>query len=362
MRTSTYNQEEVSQYIEEARSQIEKTAQMNEQVMKSISNGEMLDKLGDNDIDIQTAVLSDIKRQEEAMAGNVSVLIVNLDNITKGFGDQFEEMQVKTFSEKLVGFFSDSKSEEMQEDRIKASSIEDQLQNLIVKSETLTKILKTQLEVLETQKVKVTKALENAMEERKRVSVISKDLETKRDALEQPILDLIEKIQETTEEVERTALEKEYQTLVNEQNDIIADIQVNMTESQSHEKYVKMHQTILDSISNQISTQKALIQKLIVDTQNRVIAYEATAKSLKTAKIQQTAHKVNDIGGEVDTALTKTAAIIGSASQNDLMKMLEAHPGYMAAQEEIQRQKALADESFYRRFDKAREQQESGNY
>ncbi len=76
-----------------------------------------------------------------------------------------------------------------------------------------------------------------------------------------------------------------------------------------------MFQTFVDSLNNQIAAQKTLINKLTIDTEQRIVLYKALEDSLKTAAQQDVAHKINTLGSKVDTAAEETMAGIGAAAQ-----------------------------------------------
>lgn len=334
--------------IQEAEIEIKKQQSLNNEVDKVIEDMKV-GKLG-IDINIEEAKLEDVQRQKIVMEGNVANLIVSLDKITNQFGTQFNGMKEKTMTEKIVGLFSSSKAIAMREDRIKATDIEGQLKELIKESNFLLTILKEQLSTLEHQKSKILNGLDVSLKSREEKVILLKQLKVDIESLDPKIIELNDKISIQTDAEARVKLEIEKQQLINQQNEMIKDQDVALAESQSHEKYIKMYQTFADSIENQIATQKVLVNKLENDTKNRIILYEATSKSLLTAQQQDTAYRLNDIGMEVDTETTKTMAIIGVAANNAVAGMFEKHSDYMQDQEKIQKDKAKADEMFFRRM------------
>lgn len=346
--------------IKEAEAVIKKQQEFNQTVVENV------EKLSTGNLgaglDIEQATLSDIQNQEKAMQSNVANLIVNLDKITNSFGSSFNEMKEHTMSEKFVGFFSKNKSTAMREDRIKGSDIESQLQELISESNMLLTMLQQQAEVLMDQKTKIQNGLKDALEQRISVTKELADTEGAIAKLDIPIMDVEERISTETEASNRSVLEKEKQELINQQNELIKNQDVLVAKAQSYEKYVKMYQTYADSLENQIATQKVLINKLRTDTDNRIILYEATAKSLVTAQQQDTAHKLNDIGMAVDSETTATMALIGAAANTAVAKMFEEHSAHMKTQGEIQEAKKRADEVFFRRMNNVLEAHNKGEY
>ena len=132
--------------------------------------------------------------------------------------------------------------------------------------------------------------------------------------------------------------------------------------SQTLERYTSMFQTFVDSLNNQIAAQNTLINKLSIDTEQRVVLYKSLEDSLKTAAQQEVAHQINTLGSKVDTAAEETMAGIGAAAQSHIADLLELHEKNMLSTEEIHRRKKLADDAFARRFAEVLEKHETANY
>ena len=106
------------------------------------------------EIDIENATLEDVHAHTEVMNANIAELIMGLDDVTSGFSRDFDEMRNKTGWESFVGIFSRGKSDSMRQERVRAANIDDKLQDLISKSDTIVKLLQNQLSLLEEQKTK----------------------------------------------------------------------------------------------------------------------------------------------------------------------------------------------------------------
>ncbi|TGV50790.1 hypothetical protein EN792_077925, partial [Mesorhizobium sp. M00.F.Ca.ET.149.01.1.1] len=94
-----------------------------------------------------------------------------------------------------------------------------------------------------------------------------------------------------------------------------------------------------------IAAQSTLINKLTIDTEQRIVLYKALEDSLKTAAQQDVAHKINTLGSQVDNTAEETMAGIGAASQKHIGDLLEMHEKNMVASADIQRRKKLADDA-----------------
>ncbi len=348
--------------METVKSQIEQNRQRQKKVTSVLQSGES--KVGELGVglDIENAELEDVQLQQEAMNGNIAELIVELDEVTAGFGKQFDTMRSKTMGEKLIGFLSSHKSESMRASRIRNTNIDSKLADLIGKSNVIIGLLQEQLKELETQQVKVSDNLSVVLAQRG--DVVS-ELEQIRNQLQQmdpEIIRLENKISMEADAAKRTELESELQNINETHNELVQQEQVKLALSQTLEKYIKMGQTFVDSLQNQVATQMVLVDKLQTDTEQRVLLYDALNKSLKTAQQQDVAHRINDIGSAVDNEAQTTMAHIGAATNQRIAEMLEAHEGNMAFSQMVQEQKAKADERFARRFATVMERHDRANY
>lgn len=313
-------------------------------------------------IDIENATLDDVHAQTDAMNANIAELIMGLDDVTAGFQQDFDEMRSKTGMEKLIGIFSKGKAESMRQERMRTASIDDKLQDLISKSNVIQKLLEGQLAVLEDQKIKVESNLSETLTERETtVSALEK---TRADvlALDPKIIALENKISVEQDAAARTALESELAELNSRYNELVQQEQVQLAKSQTLERYIEKGKTWLDSLQNQSATQMVLINKLMTDTRQRVVLYDALTKSLKTAQQQDVAHRINEIGVQTDKEAQQAMAAIGAATNSRMADMLESHEDHMVFARKVLEEKAKADERFMRRFRKIVEKHDKNAY
>ena len=271
-------------------------------------------------VDIENATLEDVHAHAEVLNANIAELIMGLDDVTAGFSREFEELRSKTGWESFVGIFSPGKSESLRQERMRTASIDDKLQDLIAKSDTITRLLQSQRDVLTTQRAQVETNLTETLDERERTVGELEALRAEIRALDPKIIDLENRISVEQDAAARTRLETE------------------------------------------LSTQTVLINKLQTDTRQRVVLYDALSKSLKTAQQQDVAHRINEIGTETDKQAQQAMAQIGAATNAKMADMLEAHEGHMVFAREVLEAKAKADERFARRFQKIVEKHDKNLY
>ncbi|MAZ16847.1 MAG: hypothetical protein CL535_11035 [Ahrensia sp.] len=350
--------------------EIEKTKQVVEEMRSKIEqSGTVLDrfaqadqKIGEADFDIENARIQDVLRQQKVMEGNIADLIIGLEDATNVFGSEFESMKSYTGFEKLIGMFSKQRMQRMRSERVRNMSLAGNLQELLAKSDTIVGILTAQKEILDTRYKTSEESLRTVIERRKTTMAELEATQKRIEELNPALMDIENKIAATTNQKDRTDLESQRSQLATDYNQAQAKEQELLAASQTLERYTSMFQTFVDSLNNQIAAQNTLINKLTIDTEQRIVLYKALEDSLKTAAQQDVAHKINTLGSQVDTAAETTMAGIGAAAQRHIADLLEMHEKNMVATQDIQRRKKLADEAFARRFDEVMKQHDAGTY
>lgn len=316
----------------------------------------------DADIDIENATLDDVHAHTDVMNANIAELIMGLDDVTAAFSKDFDEMRSKTGWESFVGVFSDAKSESLRQERMRTASIDDKLQDLIAKSDVIVTLLEGQLSLLNEQKVKVETNLVSTLDEREMTVGELEALRAEILGMDPKIIELENKISVEQDAAARTKLETDLAELNNQYNQMVQEEQVKLAKSQTLERYIEKGKTWVDSLQNQAATQMVLINKLQTDTKQRVVLYDALSKSLKTAQQQDVAHRINEIGVKTDQEAQTAMASIGTATNQKMADMLEAHEGHMVFARDVLEAKAKADERFARRFAKIVEKHDKNLY
>jgi hypothetical protein len=301
-------------------------------------------------LDVENATLEDVHKHTDLMNANIAELIMGLDDVTAGFSAEFNEMRTKTGMESFIGIFSSAKAESMRQERMRAATVDDKLQDLISKSDVIVKLLQGQLDLLNTQKTRVEGNLAGTLTEREETVGALEAVRAEVAALDPRLIELENKIAVEQDAAARTKLETELATLNAKHNALVQDEQVKLAKSQTLERYIEKGKTWVDSLQNQAATQLVLINKLQTDTKQRVVLYDALTSSLKTAQQQDVAHRINEIGVKTDQEAQTAMAAIGAATNDKMADMLEAHEGHMVFARQILEQKAKADERFARRF------------
>lgn len=313
-------------------------------------------------LDVANATLADVQAHTDAMNANIAELIMGLDDVTTGFSKDFDELRNKTGWEKVVGIFASGKSEAMRQERLRSASIDDKLQDLISKSDTITRLLEGQLTLLNEQKDKVEANLSQTLTEREETVATLESLRERITAMDPKLIELENKVAATTDASERTKYETELANSNKEHNALVQEEQVAIAKSQTLERYIEAGKTWVDSLQNQAATQMVLINKLQTDTRQRVVLYDALTKSLKTAQQQDVAHRINEIGVKTDQEAQAAMAAIGTATNDRMADMMESHEDHMVFARSVLEEKAKADERFARRFSEIVEKHDRNLY
>lgn len=350
--------------------EIEKTKQAVEDMQSKINqSSNVLDRLaqadatvGDADFDIENARIQDVLNQQKVMEANIADLIIGLEDATNVFGQEFESMKSHTTWESIVGLFSKQRMQRMRSERVRNMSLAGNLQELLTKSDTIVGILEGQRKILDERYESSETSLRQVLERRTATMEELEKTQKRIEELNPMLLDIENRIVASTNQKERSELEGERSELATEYNEMQAREQTLLAESQTLERYTSMFQTFVDSLNNQKAAQSTLINKLTIDTEQRIVLYKALEDSLKTAAQQDVAHKINTLGSQVDTAAETTMAGIGAAAQSHIADLLEMHEKNMGATQDIQRRKKLADEAFARRFDEVLARHNAADY
>ncbi len=355
--------------LQEFDSEIEKARQTVEDMQGKLDQSAVVldeyaktESIGEADFDIENARIQDILRQQKVMEGNIADLIIGLEDATNVFGAEFESMKSYSGWEKFIGVFSKQKMQRMRSDRVRNMSLAGNLQELLSKSDKIVGILKSQKDALDLRYKSSETSLKKVIGRRKSTMDTLEATQNRIEELNPLLLDIENQIAASTDQKQRADLEGKRSELATEYNLQQAKEQELLAESQTLERYTSMFQTFVDSLNNQLAAQQTLINKLTIDTEQRVVLYKALEDSLKTAAQQDVAHKINTLGNQVDTAAEQTMAGIGAAAQSHIGDLLEMHEKNMLSTKDIQRRKKLADEAFGRRFEEVMKKHNTANY
>jgi len=300
-------------------------------------------------IDVEKARLKDVIGEKVRLQGTIGQLIAGYDALTNSLGGQIDSMKDMTTWESLVGFFSASSARQMREERIQQADIDDQLQDLVVQTQAINRLLSDHLTVLNEEYTAVKEMLSEQLELQRAEAAVFEECDVKLEELNFSISEKREALAELTG-VERVQADEQLQILVNEANEVTERRNAALSNAQTHELFAENHKIALDSLVRQKAAQRILIDKLRISTENRIVQYSATLESLRTAAQQESAHAIDEIGTDIDHETTRTMAAIGSAADRQIVDMLERHSTDIQKRRATQSEIARADAEFAKRF------------
>jgi len=212
--------------VRESQAQVSEAQDKIAELTSRIETARAKMKTGDDVMmDIENATLDDVHAHTEIMNANIAELIMGLDDVTAGFSKDFDEMRNKTAWESFVGIFAGAKSDAMRQERVRTASIDDKLQDLISKSDTIVTLLEGQLAMLEEQKTKVQDNLNETLDEREFTVGELETIRTDIQGMDPTIIKLENAIGSETDAAARTKLETELADANTKYNTLVQDEQ-----------------------------------------------------------------------------------------------------------------------------------------
>lgn len=300
-------------------------------------------------LDLEKARLRDVISEKAGLQQTVGTLIAGYDALTNSLGGEIDSIKAMTTWESIVGYLSPAKARKMREARIQAADIDVQLQDLVCQTQAINRLLSEHLGVLNHEYTAVKEMLDAQLSGHKQALAEFEAADRDLDELNVHISEKREAVSALTG-IECATATEELQALINQANDLTERRNTSLSNAQTHELFAENHKIALDSLLRQKSTQRVLIDKLRISTENRIIQYSATVESLRTAAQQESAHVINEIGNHVDHETARTMAGIGAAADRQILEMLERHESDLEHRRATQTEIARVDAEFARRF------------
>ncbi len=327
----------------------------NESVLQALQRAQQVAAKADTldelraSLSVEKAHLRDVIDAQTKLQETVGTLIAGYDALTASLGGEIDSMKDLTLWEGIVGFFSDQAAKDMRERRVQSADIDAQLQDLVAQTQAIGSLLGAHYESLQREYAGVESMLQSQQQKQQSETEAFEAADRELDALNVQIGERRERLAELTG-AERAAADQELQALVNRANEVTERRNTALSNAQTHELFAENHKIALDSLMRQKAAQRILIDKLRISTENRIVQYAATLESIKTAAQQESAHKIHEIGTEVDEATSRTMAAIGSAADRAIVELLERHAADVEKRRATQADVARADAEFARRF------------
>lgn len=313
-------------------------------------------------IDLAELKLSEVDGHTAAMNQSIAELIVGLDGTAVGIESQIDSLQQNTTAETVIGWFSSKKATAMRETRVRGASIDDNLNNLLTKSNRIADLLQQQLDVILRQKAVVDKSLRDVLSERETTLAEKADLTRRIDVMIPEINALQEQIQNEADPAARAVLQSRFEEKNSEYGEAKNREQELLVQSMAQESHAATYRTYLDSLVTQEGTQRILLNKIKTDTSHRTRQWSALIDSMKTAAIQNNAHQLNNVGGAVDKKARTIMAGIAIGSEKAAGEMMASHEGNMQQAAAVREQRKRAQEAFDQVFGSIMEKHDNDAY
>lgn len=302
--------------------------------------------------DIEGADLAGVSKVGDLAGETLAGLIVQLEGETSQISTHFDSLKQVTTTEKIIGFFSKQKAKEMQETRIRSASIDKSLQNLLAKSDKIVTMIVEHEKIIEKNITAVTESHRELRENRKINAEKLEEVRAKIADLKPQIGKLQEQLANETNDVAKVELQNKLYELSEQHNILNKEEGTLTTMAHAYEKHNNNYAIYHKSLYDQSTTMQNLRETVEENTRQRIVQYAAISDSLKSAQIQQTGHKINEVGNAMDAAGIEIMGAVGAAANKAHADMLEA---YKAQNEHIfaiseKGQKAHAD--FEKRYAK----------
>lgn len=302
-------------------------------------------------VEVSEMRLSEVNEHTANMNQSIAELIVGLDVTAAGIGSDLDSLLQPTAKEKIIGIFSKGRATAMRETRVRGADIDANLTNFLAKSDAIVGMLTTQLHNIVEQRGIVTKSLEETLQARVQTLKAKTETSAKLDALIPELTAMKQQIDAETDPAKRAEIEAVFDRKNGEYNALKTQEQELLSQSQTQEGHIKTYQIYQNSLQTQEGTQRVLVAKIKMDTDERSRQWPALLESMKTATIQNNAHAINDVGVEVDKKGRETMVGIGVATEKRMTDMLRAHSGNMAQAQFMEDQRRRASEEFDKAFE-----------
>ncbi|WP_415912811.1 hypothetical protein [Neptuniibacter sp. QD37_11] len=321
-------------------------------------------ELNDDILAIQSAKLEDVTNLANAQKENMILALSDLDETISSLSNM-DGIRHYTGLEKVVKVFNQKKAAAMRMERIRSASFDEVIQDLVLQSQNIVSIMENEEQVLTDQEKIISAKLEETLIENKKAAEVLKELKGKIEALKPTILEAQDKIAacvDADSQAERTQLEEDLKKLTDELAELEREQTIQSAKSQSLEKYAKINETYLSSLQSQLTNQKTMIQKLELDTSQRIKQFSALADSIKVSEQQRAAHDLDHIGNDFDDKGQQLMANMGAASDNRMMDMLESFDARFAKAEQISDAQKRFDENYKQQFGDVLERLQSRDF
>lgn len=284
-------------------------------------------EVGEIDLQTEEPRFQAFERRRDAFDLLLAKLVLHLEQATTDVSAELDNARSLTMREKIAGLLSRKRMWRIHADRVREAPVIGRLSDLLAQSNSMAGLINEHRSFLQHCH-RTSEADLVAIVEHRRHLVDSIDIAHIR------IKELRVKALNTEGRIgvyggrgERERLEQERIELAAEAAHMSAEKERLRDASRHHERFIGMFQVFVDGLNDQIGVCNAIMRKLMIDTEERLILYRS-----------QVGKEAQDLSSGSRPGYVHIA---------DLMKLLDHN---MLVPQELERRKSLANGAFKKRF------------
>lgn len=264
----------------------------------------------------------------DGFADLLAELVSTLDAMTVRVSADLDSFRGLTATERFIGHFSRQRMWRRHSGRVRAAPVVERLRELMDKSNALAGLIsRYRLTALSAHK-SAERVLVDIVERRRRLVDEIDIARIRIKELNARALTTQGRIGVYGSKAEWDRMEQERQALKAQADEISTSEHALRDESQRRERFIGIFQLLVDSLNTQIGQCNTLMRKLMIDTEERLLIYQA----------------------QVDTDIPGSKVQISSALFPDIADAIVLFERDMLLPQEIEHRKRAADAQFVKRF------------
>ncbi|WP_454850284.1 hypothetical protein [Rhizobium binxianense] len=276
----------------------------------------------------QNGGFKDFAATDETLDGLLAELVFTLDRMTAEVSADLDSFLGLTLREKLAGWLSRQRMRRLHSERVRNAPVVEWIVDLLAKTDALAGLIGEQRWFLAERHHAAELALTDIIEKRRRL-VDSIDIARVRvKELNAKALITQGRIGVYGGKAQWERMEEERLELKAEAGRLSAEERAMREESQRRERFIGMFQTFVDTLNGGIAICNVLLRKLMIDTEERLIIYQA----------------------QVDTDRPEAKARIRPELFPNIARPISLFEKGMLVPQDLERRKGQADLEFGKRF------------
>jgi DNA-binding protein len=296
-------------------------------------------EISDEDFLSANGLFQDVTTDAATFADLLASLVSALDAMTVKVSADLDSFRGLTATERFVGHFSRQRMWRRHSARVKAAPVVERLRDLMYKSDALAGLVANHRAVALATHGRAERQLVDIVERRRRLVDEIDIARIRIKELNAKALTTQGRIGVYGSKAEWERMEEERRALKAQAEDVSAQEHEMRDESQRRERFIGIFQLLVDCLNTQVGHCNTLMRKLMIDTEERLLIYQA----------------------QVDTDIPGSKVQLSSALFPNIADAIVLFERDMLLPQEIEHRKRTADAQFGKRFSAfAHEVEEAG--